>query len=85
MDARTKNVAAKAIEFIEAANMLAGDGSALDNVDTSVAGMGEFTPVLDDETLARLKDDLANEGIAAGVVRDLIKIARSVAVAMLGT
>lgn len=79
-----KDVAAKAIDFIQAANGLAGGGSALDDVDTTVAGIGDLAPVLDDDGLARLKDDLANERIGAEIVKDLVKIARSAAVALLG-
>ena len=84
MTPEEKTVAAKAIDFIEAAQGLTGDGSAMDGVDTSVAGIGDLDPVLDDERLAGLKEDLANERIAADVIRDLVKIARSAAMALAG-
>ena len=86
MDAKLKAVAEKAVEFIEASNALAsaGPGSAMDEVDTSVAGLGPMVPVLTDEQLAGIKVDLVNERIGAEVIADLIRVARSAVVAFMG-
>jgi len=86
MDAKLKVVAEKAVEFIEASNALAsaGPGSAMDEVDTSVAGLGPMVPVLTDEQLAGIKVDLVNERIGAEVIADLIRVARSAVVAFMG-
>lgn len=78
----TTNLAEKAVEFLEAAQAVAGGASpesALDGVDTSVAGLGALDPVIDDEILAEIKERVKKEGLAPAILKDLLAIAGNVA------
>ena len=82
-------LAAKAVDFLQAANTVIKQAAQsatghLAEVDTSMPSLGLLTPVLSDAGLAKLREDLRNNAVAPECLADLIRVARSAAVALLG-
>jgi hypothetical protein len=84
------NLKQAAIEFIEVADAAtraardAGQADPLDLVDVDLPDLGEFEPVIEEDELARLKDQIARERMLPEALVELVNLARQVAATLAG-
>ena len=87
-EANLKQAAIGFLEAAEGATRAAQEGSQadpLDEVDTDVFELGEFTPVVDADELAELKRRLRSERLLPATLVELVNLARQVATTLLET